>query len=58
MRQIQHAEGDATKVDRIARVLSKLDDNKDGKIEIDDLVKVINWNMSKIKHTLYFTTIF
>lgn len=41
MRQIQHVEGDPAKVDRIAGVLAKLDDNKDGKIEIDDLVKVI-----------------
>jgi len=41
LRQIKTEETDPTKVDRIARVLSKLDDNKDGKIKIDDLLKVI-----------------
>jgi len=41
LRQIKTEETDPTKVDRIAGVLSKLDDNKDGKIKIDDLLKVI-----------------
>jgi len=41
MRAMRSMEDDPTKVERIAKLLAKLDDNKDGKIEIDDLVKVI-----------------
>jgi LETM1 and EF-hand domain-containing protein 1 len=33
---------DPAKLERIASVLAKLDDDKDGKIEVDDLVKVID----------------
>lgn len=31
---------DPAKLERIAAVFAKLDDDKDGKIEVDDLVKV------------------
>lgn len=40
MRKIKTVEDDPAKFDRIGLVLAKLDDNKDGKIEVDDLVKV------------------
>lgn len=33
---------DPSKLERIATVLAKLDDDRDGKIEVDDLVRVID----------------
>jgi len=41
MRRIK-TEDDPQKLERIARVLQKLDDNQDGKIEVEDIIKVKN----------------
>jgi Ca2+-binding EF-hand superfamily protein len=53
MRQIKTVEHDPQKVERIARVLRKLDDNQDGKIEVDDLVKVCTTSYSTTYMHIY-----